>query len=261
MPISPKNISFSTEKKPLTQTARLVQMAKDLISFNLQHQHHLRSGFAFIYIALFLNSCTPEMFRGLKSAGGDYSKEMTVLFGPDQKESLVYKTSIKYKYKDKDKEFSSLTYLNEISDSVFKIVLLTNFGNTLLEAEISKEKFTVNNVISYLDRKPILKLLENDWRLLLRGNFSCGIPLLFSVNSENKVFDFADGRTHNLYHYNPEDKSVKLIELYHGKSRKVIITVDSVQDQVPGAFTIEHPSLDLKITMSLLKKISNEPVE
>ena len=210
-----------------------------------------------VCFCILLGSCSPKMFSDLKSAEGRYSKGILALFRPGKNESLVYKTMVKYK----DKEFSSLTYLNPLSDSVFKIVLLTNFGNTLLEAEISRDKFVVNNVINYLDRKPILKLLESDWRLLLGGNLKRSIPLLISENSQSTVFDFADGRNNNLYHYNPVTKSVCMIESYKGKSKKVLVNIDSMQDFQPELFSIEHPSLNLKIKMSLLKKITNETVE
>lgn len=197
------------------------------------------------------------MFTDLKSADGRYSKGMLALFHAGRNESLVYKAMIKYK----DKEFSSLTYVNALSDSVFKIILLSNFGNTLLEAEISRDSFIVNNVISYLDRKPILKLFENDWRLLLGGNFKRSLPLLFSEDTQSTVFDFVDGRTNNLYHYNPVTKSVTMIESFKGKSKKVLVKIHSVRDLQPEVFLIEHPSLHLEIIMSLLKKSDNESAE
>src|SRR5437868_5148881 len=104
-----------------------------------------------ISACLFLFSCTPAIFRDLKMVDMT-AKEKTELFHADTAESMVYKTTVSYK----DKEFSALTYFSGRNDSVFKIVLLTTFGNTLLEAEISKSEFKVENVISYLDRKLLL---------------------------------------------------------------------------------------------------------
>ncbi len=227
------------------------------IFINLFSRRRLSLVFVSFCWCLLFNSCSPKMFADLKSGEGRYSKGMLALFHAGKNESLVYKTMIRYK----DKEFSSLTYLNALSDSVFKIVLLSNFGNTLLEAEISRDRFTVNNVISYLNRRPILKLLEADWRILLGGNLKTSIPELYSGNSQIMVFDFVDGRTNNLYHYNPVTKSVTQIESYKGKSKKVHVSIDSRQGYQPEVFSIEHASLHLKITMSLLKKAGNESVE
>ncbi len=207
---------------------------------------------------LLLDSCTPKMFKDLGQAGATFTSDKTKLFRSGVKESLVYKTNIKYK----DKEFSSLAYVNEINDSVFKIVLLTSFGNTLLEAKISKEKFIVNNVISYLNRKPILNLFEKDWRLVLSGNLNHEIPLSYSsAKAEEQVFDYQHGRVNNLYYYNLKQESLTQIESYKGKTKKVIVTISSFKDSLPEKFSIEHPSLKLKLDMTLLKKVNNDSAE
>gem|GEM_PF-5648801 len=233
----------------------------DLKCFNRQHLRHLRSGFCpvlfWVPFLLLFNSCTPEMFKGLKKTDSVVTVEKIKIFHPVLNGSLVYKTSVSFR----DKEFSSLTYVNSINDSVFKIVLLTTFGNTLLEAEISREKFTVNNVISYLDRRPLLKIFEKDWRLLLAGNLSPEIPLAFPPGSGELVFDYKQKRTNHLYHYNLDKKSVVQAESFSGKNRKVIVMVNSYRDSQPESFTIEHPSLHLKMNMTLLKKVNNDPAE
>src|SRR5689334_20871260 len=167
------------------------------IIFNRNGLRYQRSGFILLFISFSFYSCTPKMFMDLKDAEGVFAREQIQLFKPGLKESLVYKTIVHFR----DREFSSLTYVKALNDSVFKVVLLSTFGNTLIEAEISKEKFTVNNVISYLDRRPILKLFENDWRLLLEGNLSGIPPKLFSQSQEEIVFEYGKGRTHHLFHY------------------------------------------------------------
>ena len=210
-----------------------------------------------VLLAFLMAACSPKIFRDLKSARETFKKGQTQLFKPGLKESLVYKTSIRYK----EREFSALTYFNTLNDSVFKIVLLASFGNTLLEAEISRESFKVNNVISYLDRKPILKLFEKDWRLMLAGNFSRDMPLLAADSPKEIIFDYQRNRINNLYHYDLDKKTVVRIESFKGKKRNAIVVLDSFQDSQPANFSIEHPSLHLKLTMSMLKKVSNETIE
>jgi hypothetical protein len=207
--------------------------------------------------ALLFSSCTPEMFRGLKEADNTFAREGTELFRGNLKQSLLYKTTIQYK----ERAFSSLTYFNALNDSVFKIVLITTFGNTLLEAEISRSEFKVNNVISYLNRKPILRLLEKDWRILLNGNFSRALPFIYSSDHSETVYDYPMKGSNNLYYYSEEKKSVTKIESYQEKKIRVMVRVDSYKDSLPENFSIEHPSLKLKLNMTLLKKVSNETAE
>jgi len=238
----------------MTQIGRI---ESKLIIFNHYKLYHLRSAFIGLFFSFYFCSCTPKMFRDLKSAEGVFTKEKTQLFRPGLKESLVYKTVIKYK----EREFSSLTYFNELNDSVFKIVLLTTFGNTLLEAEISRNSFNVNNVISYLNRKPILNLFEKDWRLLLAGNFNLEIPKLYADKQGETIFNFGTNRRNGLYYYSSEKNALTKIELYKGQSVRTVVAVDSIQDSQPANFSIEHPTLHLKMNFSLLKKVSNETIE
>jgi len=251
-----KNILHSIKES--TQMTQVVQDKSDLILSYPVHLRNQRSGFRWLLLlSIIFNSCTPKMFRDLKSAENIAGSKATELFRSGMKESLVYKTIVHFR----DKEFSSLTYVNAVNDSVFKIVLLTTFGNTLLEAEISREKFIVNNVISYLDKRPILKLFESDWRLLLEGNFSNATPLLFSESKEQAVFDYGNKRKHHLFYYSTANKSVTGIESYKGKNKKVIVKVDSFSDSRPEKFSIDHPSMKLAFNFSLLKKVSNETGE
>lgn len=208
-------------------------------------------------LAVLVVSCTPGMFRGLKSAGKDFTGEKAKLFRAGEHQSLVYKTTVHFR----EREFSSLTYVNALNDSVFKIVLLSTFGNTLLEAEISGQEFKVDNVISYLDRKPILKLVEKDWRLLLGPNFSPEIPAIFSESPGETVFCFGSKRSHRLYHYDAGSKAVKQIEAFKGKRKKTVVTADSQNNFHPEKFSMEHEALKLKITFSLLDKVSDDSPE
>lgn len=197
------------------------------------------------------------MFRDLKPVSPGFTGSFTEIFHPGIQESFVYKTNIQYK----DKAFSSLTYFNELNDSVFKIVLLTTFGNTLLEAEISKQDFKVNNVISYLNRKPILSLLEKDWRIVLKSNFSNEAPEIFSSSGDEQVFVYGKGRKNILYYYSESKKSVTKVEAYSGRKVKTLITVNSSFDHKPETITIAHPAFHLQMKMNLLKKVNNESAE
>ena len=192
------------------------------------------------------------MFRGLPAAG-NFSKEKTQLFRGTIKESLVYKTSAQYR----DKKFSALTYFNQMNDSAYKIVLLSTFGNTLLEAELWRDKFVLNNVISYLNKKPLLNLLEKDWRLLLKGNFSFDVPEVYKESQDEIILHYGKHCKNDLYHYGKNNRALTQIERWKGKSKKVIVNVEAYAENVPQDFTIEHVSLHLSLQMTLLKNAGN----
>src|SRR5690349_2012188 len=142
-------------------------------------QKFLRSSLYSISITL-LTSCTPKVAETLKPASENYQQEQVRLFTNDTSESMVYKTNLDYK----GKNFSSLIYLKKTDERTFSMVLMSAFGNTMLEGTFSNEKFTFKNVVSYLNRKPLLDLLEDDWRLLLRGNLLSERPMVYADTME-----------------------------------------------------------------------------
>jgi len=213
--------------------------------------------FLFLISFCFIASCAPRMFQSLKPAGEAYRQEQVRLFTNDTSESMVYKTNLEFK----DHSFSSLLYLKKTANDTFTMVLMTNFGNTMLEGTFSKDKFVFTNVVPDLNRKPLLNLLESDWRLLLRGNLFTDLPQIFSSDSQQTVYHFKDDKTDNLYYYSQGKESVELIESYSSEKKKVIVSIDRMKPKNPEVISIEHPGMDLKIEMVRLKIATDDSVE
>jgi hypothetical protein len=214
---------------------------------------------AFLFLtSIYLVSCAPQMFQSLKPAGDSYRPEHVRLFTNDTSESMVYKTNLDYR----GKPFSSLIYLKKTGDSTYSMVLMTTFGNTMLEGTFSKDKFVFKNVVSYLNQTPLLSLLEHDWRLLLRGNLFNDQPQLFSSDAQQTVYYFGDGKSDgSLYYYSQGKESVEMIESYSGKTKKAILNIDRMNPKNPEVITIEHPGMGLKIEMTRLKTPTDDSVE
>ena len=210
---------------------------------------------------LLILGCTPAMFRKLPEAGSnDYSPRYIQAFPDSLPESLIYKTVLQFR----ENEFNSLTYLSSTGDSVFHIALLTAFGNTILEADMTKDKFNVRNCIPELNRKYILNFIEKDWRLLLSGNLESPEenPQMMADSARRiSIFVFRKGTTHRLYDYKKSKQILEAIELYKGKKRKTRIHFSSVSGGTPGGIWMEHPSLRFSMEMTLLKKAENESDE
>jgi hypothetical protein len=179
-----------------------------------------------------------------------------MVFNRGIQESVVYKTELKFR----ERSFSALTYFKPRSDSVFSLVLLSTFGNTLLEAEISPDDFKVRNVNEYLNRKPFLNLLEKDWRLLLQGNFITASPYVLQEGGQ-KIFIYKNGSRNSRYHYSYETASVSRIESFKGNSIKTLIRITPSANPYPLSFSIEHPGMDLSMNFTMLEKPKDDTAE
>jgi hypothetical protein len=205
----------------------------------------------------FLVSCTPKVIQSLKPAGEDFRMEQMRLFTNDTSESMVYKTHLEFR----GQSFSSLLYLKKTDDHTFSMVLMSTFGNTMLEGPFSNKEFVFKNVVSYLNRKPLLDLLEHDWRLLLRGNLFTDMPQVYSSDTQQTVYQFADEKTTSLYYYSPGKGTVEMIESYTGKSKRAILNIDRMPPKSPESISIEHPGMALKIELTRLKVPTDDSVE
>ena len=219
-------------------------------------QTFLRSSLYLISICVVV-SCTPKVIQSLQPAGEDYRQEQVRLFTNDTSESMVYKSNLVFR----NQSFSSLIYLKKTDDSSYSMVLMTTFGNTMLEGTFSKQHFTFKNVVSYLNRKPLLDLVEQDWRLLLHGNLFADRPLIYADTAEQTIYQFNDGGATNLYYYSKGKGTVELIESYTGKSKRAILNIDRMPPKSPETISIEHPEMNLKIVMTRLKVPTDDSVE
>jgi len=216
-----------------------------------------RKSFLYLISIYFFSSCTPKVSQSMKPAGDNFQQEQIRLFTADTSQSMVYKTSLDYR----NQNFSSLIYLKKTDEQTFSMVLMTTFGNTMLEGTFSNESFVFKNVVSYLNRKPLLDLLEHDWRLLLRGNLFNDKPQIYSDSSLQTVYHFTDLKTTSLYYYSKGKRSVEMIESYSGKTKKAVINIDGMPGKNPEVIYIEHPGMGLKIEMVKLKVATDDSVE
>lgn len=202
-------------------------------------------------------SCTPKVAEILKPAGENYRQEQVKLFTDDTSESMVYKANLDYHGKD----FSSLIYLKKTAEQTYSMVLMTTFGNTMLEGTFSNNGIVFKNVVSYLNRKPLLDLLEHDWRLLLRGNLFNDRPLVYSDTTEQSIYKFNEKDGTSLYYYSKGKGTVEMIESYTGRSKKAVLTIDRMPPKNPESISIEHPGMGLKISMTRLKTPTDDSME
>lgn len=193
----------------------------------------------------------------MKPVGENFNQEQLRLFTNDTSESMVYKSSLDYR----GKNFSSVIYLKKTDEHSFSMVLMSTFGNTMLEGTFSKDSFVFKNVVSYLNRKPLLDLIEHDWRILLRGNLFDARPQIYSESEQQTVYQFNDKNTTSLYYYSIGKGTVELIESFSGKSKKAILNIDRMPPKSPESISIEHPGMGLKIEMTRLKVPTDDSVE
>ena len=156
----------------------------------------------------------------------------------------VYKTHIEI-YGNK---MGGIFIAKRVNDSIHRMVLTTDFGNKLLDFEISENSFKVNFIIDNLDKQIIINTLRDDFRTLLQVNNKV-------LSTYKKGRDIVYQTDKNSYYYvNNELKSLTKITKTNKRKEKVIIVFMSKKTTFAEYILIEHYNIKLKLEFN---QISN----
>ena len=156
----------------------------------------------------------------------------------------VYKTHIEI-YGNK---MGGIFIAKRINDTIHRMVLTTDFGNKLLDFEVSENSFKVNFIIDNLDKKIIINTLRDDFRTLLQVNSK-----VFKTYKRNKEVIYQTES--NTYYYIDEisNSLIKIIKT-NKRKEKVVFTFDSKKTTFAENINIQHYNIKLKIDFN---QISN----
>lgn len=156
----------------------------------------------------------------------------------------VYKTHIEI-YGNK---MGGIFIAKRINDSIHRMVLTTDFGNKLLDFEISENSFKVNFIIDNLDKKIIINKLRDDFRTLLQVNSK-----VFKTYKRNNEVIYQT--ENNAYYYFDEvSRNLTKIIKTNKRKEKVVFTFNSKKTTFAENINIQLYNIKLKIDFN---QISN----
>lgn len=198
-----------------------------------------------VFIGFLLFSCGSNPIAKLPSVPID-NETYHVNYFSNPKIDYVYKTNIAIY----GNELSGIFIVKKIDDSAHRVVFTTEFGNKLLDFEISETDFKVNAIVEELDRKILINILVEDFRLLLRSNFLIQQQY---YNVENKILESKEGKRFNYLYVSKIDQ--KLMQLVHSTKRKekIKVTYTSENNIFAQSIVIQHYDIKLKIAFDYFK--------
>lgn len=174
-------------------------------------------------------------------------KDFQNLYFSDSAKDYVYKANIEVY----GKQLGGIFVAKKMNDTLHRAVLTTDFGNTLLDFEVSENSFKVNYCVDELNKKIVLNTLKNDFRLVFRQNHF--VEEVFE-NQSHTIYKVNDGKRFNYLYESKSEK--KLIQLSHTTKtkEKVVIRFEGKNTTFAEKINIEHKNIKLKIE---LNQISN----
>lgn len=203
--------------------------------------------FLLLSISLFLLACSPKQLGQLRPTielspvSGLYS-----LFEKDFG-SFLFKAHLQYGKKPK---IGGLMIVKQTEPEVYRVIFMAEMGLSLFDFEFGKNGFIVHKKFELLDRKILLKIIENDIGLLLMTD-EFKRPFRAwksSLDSLNQVFTTHHEGSKHYYAY--QDTSLRQIH----QGGRVWIDINQYQNGFPQEITIQHKKLPLKIDLRLIRK-------
>jgi phosphoribosylformylglycinamidine (FGAM) synthase PurS component len=164
----------------------------------------------------------------------------------DSKTDYVYKTNITvYGH-----EMSGIFIAKKINDTTHRVVFTTEFGNKLLDFEISEKTFKVNSIVSELDRKILINTLTEDFRLLLKSDYL--IQEQFENESDN-IYKSEDGNRDNYLFISKNGLKFEKVVNASKTKEKITLLFSSENNIFAEKIQIIHQNIKLKIELNYFK--------
>jgi hypothetical protein len=153
-----------------------------------------------------------------------------------------------------DNHLTGFIFIKKISDTSYRILFSNDFGMQIFDFEFLENEFIIHYCFPSMNRKSLLKLLENDFRILLFSDYGIKkiIPrksdykedLTYKIKTKTGKWKFRiSGTTRKIL-------SVQSVGKFISKTR---IELDHSIDSITG-INISNPLIKLHISMTRISR-------
>lgn len=207
----------------------------------------LIQSFLYSFILLLFASCKTYQLKNVKPIS---NKEKAV-------ENLYFSSNADYVYKCQmdiyNNDVSGILIIKKISESTHRVVMTSDFGNKMIDFEISENDFKLNYVLSDLDKKMVINFLKNDFQKLLKRKFI--IKESFENNDSNIYLSENKKNTYYFF-FNKETNLLKKIIYTQNNKEKIDFSFEAKKPTFAETIEIQHK--DFKINIKLFQITETE---
>ncbi|REC74191.1 hypothetical protein DRF60_18110 [Chryseobacterium elymi] len=198
-------------------------------------------------IVLLFISCNSYKLTGAKPI---QSSEKTV-------ENLYFSSGEDYVYKCQmdiyKNHVSGILIIKKLNETTHRVAMTSDFGNKLIDFEISENDFKLNYVLPDLDKNMVISFLRNDFRELLKRKY----PVNESFENDNSKI-YLSKTDHKAYYlfFNKENGLLKEIVYTKNNKEKIDFTFEAKKHIFADSLNLQHK--DFKINIKLFQITETE---
>jgi len=166
----------------------------------------------------------------------------------DNFKSFLFKSTLTYG--DKFQQ-GGLLALKQLSEGNYRTIFMTTFGMTLFDFEFGDNGFVVHKVLEQMDRKILLKIIEQDIEMLLSRGLLGNKAIEFKNSQSSKKQAILKTKLNKKTHFFVQEKQHEITEIH--QNRAVTILLAKYVAKIPHSINIQHHNIPLSIKLTLLK--------
>lgn len=194
----------------------------------------------FSSIVLFTASCKSYRVEATKN-GLPLLHEYQKRYFDDVSKDYIYKANIAIY----GKELSGILIFKKLDEKRHRLVLTTDFGNKLMDIELSEQDFLVHFIMEDLNRKIILNTLKKDFRLLLQKQYK--IDRTYS--NDNSVIAESKTGGKQYLHISKVDSLLRKVDYVPKRQSKLSLQFSPETPGFTRNINIQHHKIKLRIDL------------
>lgn len=202
-----------------------------------------------LFISLLISPVTSRALPGIDVVAPDSARNWDPVFGNDFQKGL-FRTTLDIS----KNHLTGFIFIKKTSDSSYRILFSNDFGMQIFDFEFLENEFIVHYCFPSMDRKSLLKLLDNDFRILLFPNQEIkNITQNKSENKEEQSFKVKARTGKWTYRISSSSRKILSIRSIGKFISKTRIDLIHSADTVTG-ISISNPLIKLSINLSQISR-------
>ncbi|MBL4624674.1 MAG: hypothetical protein JKY42_05995 [Flavobacteriales bacterium] len=208
-----------------------------------------KSKISLIAIALLVTSCVTNPYKSVTIVKQPI--EGVIVLTPAFKDLLKGKL-YKAKIEVLKNYLSGLLIIKEIKGSN-RVIFTSETGLKFFDFEFAADTFIVHHVMEQFDNKYVLNTLREDLGTVLFDKVGVdGIQKITIDKIDGKIYRRQEGEDWLYYFYQKD--ILNKIERASDKKKKVIITFENYEDDIPQLINIAHKDFKMNIELNYIKR-------
>lgn len=201
---------------------------------------------------LLLTSCSLKITEGfmnipISNSEGSIANGIENPYFSNPEIDYVYKAKIEVY----SKNFGGILIVKKTGTESHRVVFTTEFGSKLFDFQFEGDTFTKNYVVEEMDRKFIINILKDDFRLLVKEK----AEILELYSSENQyAFKTQHKARFNFYFFEKQTGVLQKIVNTSKTREKVEIVFASSEGKIADTIVLKHNNIKLKIDLEKFKE-------